>query len=25
MWLRPFEKALALSRDVHAIMAQYPH
>jgi class I fructose-bisphosphate aldolase len=24
MWLRSFEKALALSRDVHAIMAQYP-
>jgi class I fructose-bisphosphate aldolase len=24
MWLRPFDKAVALSRDVHAIMANYP-
>ena len=24
MWLRPFDKALALSRAVHAIMARHP-
>jgi len=24
MWLRRFDKAVALSRDVHAIMARHP-
>jgi class I fructose-bisphosphate aldolase len=24
MWLRPFEKAAALPREVHAIMASHP-
>jgi class I fructose-bisphosphate aldolase len=24
MWLRPYDEALALTRKVHAIMANYP-